>query len=421
MAIASSTSSRRQCSSHGAGQTRPSTLGNGIVRLKIRVLSRQFGLGVGLEEARDVDVAGALVLARRQAVGVVVAEDQLEVRPAQAADLLGLGLDLHLRLARARAARSADAPRPRPRRRTSGTPRSPAAWARSRGSGSRCRCRGRPRGSSGPRSPRRRGRRPRSGCAATTAGAAATACRAGARRANPAFGRRGRLSGRVIRSAMGRLIGSHRRPPRSGGRRRQGRRCAGVLVQLGPEVSHPAGQREGRQALVVAQRGRRRCRPTGRSSSGRVGRAAAGPRRRGRRSRPAAACRSGTGSSCRTPRSAQNRVSSRPGRRRTRRSSATTTEPEPMWAPAARSASKSYGVSSSVRRQQPAGRAADQDRLDRAAGRQLARRARRPRAAACPSGTSAMPSPAGRPDLDQDRARAVGRADRRERRRRRCG
>ena len=26
-----------------------------------------------------------------------------------------------------------------------------------------------------------------------------------------------------------------------------------VLVQLGPEVSHPAGQREGRQALVVAQ------------------------------------------------------------------------------------------------------------------------------------------------------------------------
>ena len=104
MAIASSTSSRRQCSSHGAGQTRPSTDGNGIVRLKMRVLSRQFGLGVGLEEARDVDVARALVLARRQAVGVVVAEDQLEVRPAQPADLLGLGLDLHLRLARPRAA-----------------------------------------------------------------------------------------------------------------------------------------------------------------------------------------------------------------------------------------------------------------------------------------------------------------------------
>src|SRR5689334_24532928 len=61
------------------------------------------GLGVGLEEARDVDVARALVLARRQAVGVVVREDQLEVGPAQAADLLGLGLDLHPVLARPRA------------------------------------------------------------------------------------------------------------------------------------------------------------------------------------------------------------------------------------------------------------------------------------------------------------------------------
>ena len=84
MAIASSTSSRRQCSSHGAGQTRPRTDGNGIVRLKIRVDSRQFALGVRLEEARDVDVARALVLARRQAVGVVVAEDQLEVGRAAA-------------------------------------------------------------------------------------------------------------------------------------------------------------------------------------------------------------------------------------------------------------------------------------------------------------------------------------------------
>ena len=42
MAIASSTSSRRQCSSHGAGQTRPSTDGNGIVRLKMRADSRKL-------------------------------------------------------------------------------------------------------------------------------------------------------------------------------------------------------------------------------------------------------------------------------------------------------------------------------------------------------------------------------------------
>ena len=112
------------------------------------------GLGVGLEEARDVDVARALVLARRQAVGVVVAEDELQVGPAEAADLLGLGLDLHLRLARPRARDRRRAPRPRPRPRTCGKRRSRAAWARSRASGSRCRCRGRPRGSSGPRTPR---------------------------------------------------------------------------------------------------------------------------------------------------------------------------------------------------------------------------------------------------------------------------
>ncbi len=53
-------------------------------------------LGVGLEEARDIDVAGALVLAGRQAVRVVVREDQLQVRRPQPADLLGLGLDDHL-------------------------------------------------------------------------------------------------------------------------------------------------------------------------------------------------------------------------------------------------------------------------------------------------------------------------------------
>ncbi len=56
-----------------------------------------------LEEARDVDVARALVLAGRQAVGVVVAEDQLEVRRPEPADRLGLGRDLHALLGRPRA------------------------------------------------------------------------------------------------------------------------------------------------------------------------------------------------------------------------------------------------------------------------------------------------------------------------------
>ena len=63
----------------------------------------ELALRVGLEEARDVDVAGALVLAGRQAVGVVVAEDQLEVGPPQPPDLLGLSPNDHARLGGARA------------------------------------------------------------------------------------------------------------------------------------------------------------------------------------------------------------------------------------------------------------------------------------------------------------------------------
>ncbi len=63
----------------------------------------ELALGVGLEEARDVDVAGAFVLAGRQAVGVMVAEDQLEVRPAHAAKLLSLSPDDHARFRGARA------------------------------------------------------------------------------------------------------------------------------------------------------------------------------------------------------------------------------------------------------------------------------------------------------------------------------
>ena len=56
------------------------------------------GLRVRPQEARDVDVARALVLAGRQAVGVVVREDQLEVRPADPAQLVGLGADHHVGL-----------------------------------------------------------------------------------------------------------------------------------------------------------------------------------------------------------------------------------------------------------------------------------------------------------------------------------
>ena len=183
------------------------------------------GLGVGLEEARDVDVARALVLAGRQAVGVVVAEDQLEVRPAQAADLLGLGLDLHVRLARPRARDrrvllALDLDHAHPARPEAGQLRLVAerrdldavvaadledrlalealddaavdldADARRR-----------------LRPLRRRGSR--------AAGRRATGARA--RGPSP-----GGCRGGSRRSAMGRLIGPLRRPPRSGGRRRPG-------------------------------------------------------------------------------------------------------------------------------------------------------------------------------------------------------
>ena len=42
MAMAVSTSSRRQCVSHGAGQTRPRIAGNGSERLRMRVASSQL-------------------------------------------------------------------------------------------------------------------------------------------------------------------------------------------------------------------------------------------------------------------------------------------------------------------------------------------------------------------------------------------
>ena len=121
----------------------------------------EAAFGVGLEEARDVDVARALVLAGRQAVGVVVAEDQLQVGPAEAADLVGLGLHDHARYRPRGRTRWPGDRRRRSRPRTCGRRRSPAAWARSTASGLRCRWPGRLRGSSGPRFRRPRGRRSR--------------------------------------------------------------------------------------------------------------------------------------------------------------------------------------------------------------------------------------------------------------------
>ena len=109
----------------------------------------EVALGVGLQEARDVDVARALVLAGRQAVGVVVAEDELEVRLADLAQARRLRLHDHVRL---RVARAGDGRRvlalDLDDAHAAGA-EARAAWARSRASAPRCRCRGRRRGSSG--------------------------------------------------------------------------------------------------------------------------------------------------------------------------------------------------------------------------------------------------------------------------------
>ena len=109
-----------------------------------------------------------------------------------------------------------------------------------------------------------------------------------------------------------------------------------VLVQLGPEVSHPAGQRKRRQPLVVAQAGGSTM-SADRSLEQLRGRsAAAGPRR----------SRSPISTRRRVPirhgivlphaSSAQKRVRRRARSTMQARSSATTTEPEPTCAPTAR-------------------------------------------------------------------------------------
>ena len=80
--------------------------------------------------------------------------------------------------------------------------------------------------------------------------------------------------------------------------------------------------------------------------------------------------------------SAQKRVSSRARSTTQARSSATTTEPEPTWAPAARSGVELVRRVEEVGRQQAARRAADEDGLERDRPSAARRRGRRSRAAA---------------------------------------
>ena len=347
--MASSTSSRRQCSSHGAGQTRPRTLGNGMVRLKIRVDSREVALGVRLQEARDVDVAGALVLAGRQAVGVVVAEDQLEVGLAD----LGAGASVWVwtTMPGSACARAAD------RRVVLALDLDHAHPAGAEAGQLGLVAQGRDLDAvvAADLEDRLalaalddRARRPRSGWAAWPAAAAATGSSSSRSAERLARGVTvpARLSGRaldagrvrrsaIVRSSLGGRGGRHRDGLADAGRAGAAQE---VVVELGPEVSHPGSTAGGSPAA----RGRTARRP-------RVVRA--GPRAASTsvgRGRPVAT-RSPISASRRRPirhgmvlphaSSAQKRVSSRARSTTQARSSATTTEPEPTCAPTARSAS----------------------------------------------------------------------------------
>ena len=178
-----------------------------------------------------------------------------------------------------------------------------------------------------------------------------------------------------------------------------------MIVELGAEVSHPARERKGRQALVVAQAALD-------DVVGQVGQELEVGRPRATRDDPVADLGQAARADPAGDRLAARLVGAEPGQepgevddagpvvgRRSR--------PEPTWAPAARSGSKSYGVSSASGRQDPARRTADEDRLegmavDRASAegddvpqwrrRAAPRRCRRRRGAA---------------DLDEDRAGAV--------------
>ena len=114
--------------------------------------------------------------------------------------------------------------------------------------------------------------------------------------------------------------------------------------------------------------------------------------------------------------SAENFVSRRARSTTHARSSATTIEPEPTWAPAVAQGVVLVGRVEQVGGQQPAGRAADEERLEAA----LADAAGEPdelAAAACPAGPRRSPPPSGPRSWTSDRAGAGLAADRGERRR----
>ena len=181
------------------------------------------------------------------------------------------------------------------------------------------------------------------------------------------------------------------RHARSGGRRRPGTRCAGCArrARTGSIASRSCSGRVARRSWS------HRAEPTMSAERsveqlevGRRGRAA---RDAARRSRRAGAVPIRHGIVLPHASSAQKRVSSRARSTTQARSSATTTEPEPTWAPAARSGVEVYGVSSASAGRSPPDGPPTSTALSVPAAPAARRRARRSSRSGVPSGTSATP------------------------------
>ncbi len=180
-------------------------------------------------------------------------------------------------------------------------------------------------------------------------------------------------------------------------------------VELGPEVSHPARQRERRKSLVVTERrrddvvgevrGELRYRPGGASPSSRR------PTISARRFVP---IRQGID----LPQASfeQKRVRTPTSSTRSVWSSTATTDPDPRWAPAARSDAKSYGVSSASGGSSPPDGPPMRTALSVASGRQLATELEDV-AQRRPERDLGDAVPARRPELDEDRPGAPVAAD----------
>ena len=181
-----------------------------------------------------------------------------------------------------------------------------------------------------------------------------------------------------------------------------------VLVELGAEVSHPARQREGRQALVVAQRGGD---DVGRQVGQQVGSVGRG--------RPSTT-RSAISDEPARPDPARDRLAAglagaEPGQEAGQVDDAGAVVGDDDRARADVGAGRAERLEvvrrvEQVRREQAAGRPADEDRLDASGPPAASPPSATISRSGVPSGTSAIAVAGGRPDLDEDGPGAVRRA-----------